>query len=85
MEQKTEFIVDMLTPDSVSILRKPYFEFNGQKYYGENIRNAFMNSEKDRSCLKDLLPEAQYNAVMSVWGENPTVEEPTVEVKEGDT
>lgn len=82
MEQKTEFIVDMLTPDSVSILRKPYFEFNGQKYYGENIRNAFMNSEKDRSCLKDLLPEAQYNAVMSVWGESPMVEESITEFQQ---
>lgn len=75
MEQKTEFIVDMLTPDSVSILRKPYFEFNGQKYYGENIRNTFVNSEKNRVRLQALLPEAQYNAVLSVWGESPTVAE----------
>lgn len=80
MEQKTEFILDMLTPDSVGILRKPYFEFSGQKYYGENIRNAFVNSTKDRERLQALLPKAQYNAVMSVWGENPTVEESTAEV-----
>ncbi len=75
MEQKTEFIIDMLTPDSVSILQKPYFEFGGQRFYGENVRNTFMNSTDDRKRLQEILPEAQYNAVMSVWGVNPTVTE----------
>lgn len=70
MEKKTEIILDMLTSDSVSVLQRNYFEIDGKRYYDGNIRNAFMNSESDRKQIKSLLPEAQYKAVIAVWGES---------------
>ena len=76
MEQKTEFILDMLTSDSVSILQKKYFEFNNQKYYLDNVRNAFMNSTSGREAVADILPGEYYNAVIAVWGSAPTVDDP---------
>jgi hypothetical protein len=44
---------------------------------GGNIRNAYMNDESGREQLKTVLSDEYYNAVMAVWGDNPTVDEPT--------
>ncbi len=68
MEIKTEFVLDMLTNDSVSVLQKKYFEFNSERYYTGNVRNAYLNSEQGRAELKVILPEEFYNAVIAVWG-----------------
>jgi hypothetical protein len=46
---------------------------------GGNIRNAYMNSESGRQLIRNLLPDEYYNAVMAVWGDNPTVDEPIIE------
>lgn len=67
MEQKTEYIIDMLTSESVSVLRKPYYEINGRRFYDENIRNAYMNNSEDIKQLRKILPVEHFNAVMIVW------------------
>ena len=82
MEQKTEFILDMLTTDSVSILQKKYFEFGGQKYYTANVRNAYMNSTKGREQIANILPSEYLAGVMAVWGSTPTVQDPESSVSE---
>lgn len=76
MEQKTEFILDMLTTDSVSILQKKYFEFGNQRYYTENVRNAYMNSTLGREQIANILPSEYYAGVIAVWGSTPTIEDP---------
>ena len=68
MEIKTEFILDMLNSESVSVLQKNYFEFDGTRYYTENIRNAYLNNEQDRNILQQILPVEYFNAVLAVWG-----------------
>ncbi len=68
MEIKTEFILDMLNSESVSVLQKNYFEFDGTRYYTENIRNAYLNNEQDRNILQQILPMEYFNAVLAVWG-----------------
>lgn len=73
MELKTEFVLDMLTTDSVSVLQKRYFEFDEKRYYTENIRNAYLNDEEGRQSINDVLPEEYQNAVFAVWGDTPTV------------
>lgn len=75
MEIKTEFVLDMLTSDSVSVLQKKYFEFDDKRYYTDNVRNAYLNSEQGRAELEALLPNEFYTAVVAVWGDNPTVSE----------
>lgn len=74
MEIKEKITLDMLTPDSVSILKQQYITIDGADIkVGDNIRNAYMNTQTDRNILKEVLPEDYYNAVLAVWGDAPTV------------
>ena len=78
MELKEKITLDMLTKDSVSVLRQQFLTFNGEEMQvGGNIRSAYMNDESGREQLKTVLSDEYYNAVMAVWGTEPTVEEPT--------
>ena len=78
MELKEKITLDMLTKDSVSVLRQQFLNYNGvDMQVGENIRNAYENSPSGREQLKAVLSDEYYNAVMAVWGDNPTVDEPT--------
>ena len=77
MDIKTKITLDMLTTDSVSVLRQQYIMVDGTDIrVGENVRNAYMNTQTEREQLKEILPEEYYNAVMAVWGDNPTIAEP---------
>ena len=50
MELKEKLTLDMLTKDSVSVLRQQCLTFNGEEMQGGgNIRNAYMNLTKDWS------------------------------------
>ena len=76
MELKEKITLDMLTKDSVSVLRQQFLNYDGvDMQVGENIRNAYSNNEDDRALLKSILSDEYYNAVMAVWGDNPTVDE----------
>ena len=78
MELKEKITLDMLTKDSVSVLRQQFLTFNGEEMQvGGNIRNAYMNDESGREQLRKVLSDEYFNAVMAVWGTEPTVEEPT--------
>jgi hypothetical protein len=68
MEIKEKITLDMLTKDSVSVLRQKFVVIDGtEMQVGENVRNAYMNCENDREILKAELSEEYYNAVMAVW------------------
>ena len=68
MEIKERITLDMLTKDSVSVLRQKFINLGGEDVHvGENVRNAFTNCEDDRKILKEQLSEEYYNAVMAVW------------------
>ena len=78
MDLKEKITLDMLTKDSVSVLRQQFLNYNGvEMQVGENIRNAYMNSKSGREQLKAVLSDEYYAAVMAVWGTEPTVDEPT--------
>lgn len=69
MEIKERITLDMLTKDSVSVLRQKFVVIDGtEMQVGGNVRNAFTNCEDDRKILKERLSEDYYNAVMAVWG-----------------
>ena len=79
MEIKEKIALDMLTNDSVSILKQQYITIDGTDIkVGDNVRNAFMNTQAEREQLKEILPEEYYNAVMAVWSDTPTIAEPEV-------
>lgn len=70
MELKEKITLDMLTKDSVSVLRQKFINLCGEDVQvGENVRNAFTNCEDDRKILKEQLSEEYYNAIMAVWEE----------------
>ena len=75
MEIKERIALDMLTTDSVSVLKQQYITVDGT----DNVRNAYMNTQTERELLRTKLPEEFYNAVMAVWGNSPTIAEPTAE------
>ena len=77
MEIKEKITLDMLTTDSVSVLKQQYITVDGTDIrVGENVRNAYMNTQTERELLKSELPEEFYNAVIAVWGDTPIVAEP---------
>ena len=68
MELKEKITLDMLTKDSVSVLRQQFLNFNGEEMQvGGNIRNAYMNDESGREQLRKVLADEYFNAVMAVW------------------
>lgn len=68
MEIKERITLDMLTKDSVSVLRQKFIEINGtEMQVGGNVRNAYKNCDDDKSILKEQLSEEYYNAIMAVW------------------
>ena len=68
MELKEKITLDMLTKDSVSVLRQKFIEINGtEMQVGGNVRNAYMNDESGREQLRKVLSDEYYNAVMTVW------------------
>lgn len=68
MELKEKITLDMLTKDSVSVLRQQFLTFNGEvMQVGGNIRNAYMNDESGREQIRKVLSDEYYNAVMAVW------------------
>ncbi|WP_278418319.1 hypothetical protein [Ruminococcus bromii] len=68
MELKEKITLDMLTKDSVSVLRQQFINYNGtEMQVGENVRNAYMNSKSGREQLRAVLSDEYYNAVMAVW------------------
>lgn len=78
MELKEKITLDMLTADSVSVLRQQFINYNGtEMQVGGNIRNAYMNSKSGREQLRAVLSDEYYAAVMAVWGSEPTVDDPT--------
>lgn len=68
MELKEKITLDMLTKDSVSVLRQQFLTFNGEEMQvGSNIRNAYMNDESGIEQLRKVLSDEYFNAVMAVW------------------
>lgn len=71
-----KYIIDMLNERSVSVKTQQYTEVEGVEYpIGQPYRKAYVNSVKGREEVINELPLAQQNAIFSVWGDTPTVDE----------
>ena len=70
--------LDMLNVDSVSLKKQQYTTVDGKEYpIGEPWRRAYINSAQGRAQVQAEVPEPYLSAIMAVWGETPTVTEPT--------
>ena len=71
-----KYTLDLLNQDSVSVKKQTFIDYMEQQYpIGEMWRRAYVNSVQGRQQIVDELPQAQANAIFSVWGESPTVDE----------
>ena len=69
--------IDALTEVSVSIKRQKTIRAEGSTYeIGEPHRCAYANSSAGREQIAAEVPEPYLSAVMAVWGDAPTVEDP---------
>lgn len=82
IETITKTTLDMLTVQSVSILKQEFAVINDvETQIGQNHRKAFVNSEKGRKAIAEYLAEPYLSSVMAVWGDVPTViDEETEEI-----
>ena len=70
-ESKT---VDMLTKESVSIRTQKFVVLDGAKtQVGNNHRCSYSNSEQGRQNLQTAEPEPVVQAVLAIWGDEPSV------------
>lgn len=68
MEIKVKITLDMLTEDSVSVLKQQFINVNGvDMQIGENVRNAYTNDADGRAALEASVPAEYFNAVLTVW------------------
>lgn len=75
MDIKDSKTVDVLTTDSVSILTRKFINLDGvETQVGDNHRCSYVNSEQGRQDLQ-AEPENVVNAVLAIWGDEPTVTE----------
>lgn len=80
MELTTKITLDMLTKDSVSVLKQQFLVLNGtEMQVGGNVRNTYMNTASGRAIISELLPQEYQAAVFAVWGDNATVSEEQAE------
>ncbi len=76
----TKTTLDNLCENSVSVLKQDYITVgNADVQIGDNHRRAFVNSLSGRSAIAEYIGEPYISAVLSVWGDEPTVTEPTTE------
>ena len=72
-----EYTLDLLTSISVSIIEQSYIKLDESSNpvpYGSRSRTAYQNSQADRDKLQSFLPESHYNAIIAMWGPEPTID-----------
>lgn len=71
-----KYTLDMLTRDSVSVKKQQYVIMDDKEYpVGQPWRRAYINSEKGRQQVQEEVPSPYKEAIFSVWGDTPTVNE----------
>lgn len=71
---KEKIMLTELDIYKVSVEKRHFTEIEGKEYQiGTPIRREYSNSEYDRHYLKSELSEPYLSAVLSIWGETPTI------------
>lgn len=69
--------IEFLTADSVTIITKRFATIDGQTYQlGLPHAAGYVNSAIGREQIAAEVPDPYLSAVMAVWGDAPTVEDP---------
>ena len=71
-----KIILDMLTQDSVSVIKQKCVLVDGEEYHIDAPwRRAYVNSAQGRAQVQAEVPEPYRSAIFAVWGDTPTVTE----------
>lgn len=77
MDLITKILLQTLTPDSVTIVKKQYTLIDDKEVQvGVDVRNTYMNTNTEREYLQQILPNDYYTAIILIWGGSSTTEEP---------
>lgn len=74
-----EYSLELLTATTVTVIEEQFIQTISDSKpikFGEKKATAYTNRASNREILFNLLPEKFYNAIISVWGAEPTVSEP---------
>lgn len=83
MAQNKVYQLEALTENTVNVLIKEYITVDGNTFQiGKPSRRTYSNTSMDRLELENRLPERYFNAIISVWGEKPTIADPVLLVDE---
>lgn len=76
---ETRIDLDMLNQNSVSVKTQRYLLENGQELLvGQPHRRAYVNSVQGREQLAAEVTEPYLSAILAVWGDTATVDDPAV-------
>ena len=68
--------IEMLTEDTVSVVTIKSIEIDGKEYEIDRTRRGYNNSPLDREALTGELGEPYTSAILAIWGESTTVNDP---------
>ena len=77
MKIQKDYSLDQLTAESVNVVEISIATINKKPHEIGRSRMAYVNSPTGRKQLTDKLPEEYVKAVLALWGEKPTVSDPT--------
>ena len=71
-----KYILEQLTADSVNVVTVSYAKVNSKLCEIGRARMSYPNSTIGRELIRKALPKEYLSAVLVVWGENPTMDNP---------
>ena len=77
MKIQKDYSLEQLTAESVNVVEISIATINKKPHEIGRSPMAYVNSPTGRKQLTDKLPEEYVKAVLALWGENPTVSDPT--------
>ena len=77
MEPIISYELEKLTANSVNVIIITSIEFNNKTYEIERNRICYSNSQYGRGLVTTKLPQQYVDAIFAIWGETPTVNDPT--------
>ena len=77
MKIKKEYTLEQFTTESVNVITVSTATIDKERREVGRSRMAYVNSPTGRKQLSEILPEEYVKAVLALWGENPTVSDPT--------
>ena len=71
-----EYILEQLTADSVNVVTVSYAKVNSKLCEIGRERMSYPNYTIGRELISKALPKEYLSAVLVIWGENPTMDNP---------